>query len=295
MPAPPGAASASVCLAAPAKINLFLRVVRRRPDGYHDLVSLMQKLALHDRVELAVTGTGITLTCPDSALPADEGNLAFRAAVAFLERTGLRVGIDIVLSKTIPIAAGLGGGSSDAATVLLGLNELCGLPLRQDDLLALGTRLGADVPFFLLPAPTALATGTGVILDPRPAPGPWWVVLVNPGFPVSTAWAYENLALTREGNPYMVGRVQAGGLSFQVGPGEWVGLGNDLEAVTAGRYPEIVAIKTELLTAGAVGALMSGSGPTVFGLFDEEQRAQAARSSLLQRHGPGVFLTHTLS
>jgi 4-diphosphocytidyl-2-C-methyl-D-erythritol kinase len=289
-------------IAAPAKINLFLQVTGRRPDGYHELVSLMQKLRLADTLVVQLIDGGVSLTCSDPDLPVDESNLAWRAAHHFFRETGCRCGATISLEKKIPVAAGLGGGSSDAASVLLALNHLCDSCLTEDELADLGFPLGADVPFFVRAAPAALARGIGERLTPAHCLHPGPVLLVNPGFPVSTKWAYENLALTSEGNPYILAPdsaylnngyfgsgsidIEAAGVSFFV---------NDLESVTIARYPEIGRIKESLLAFGARVALMSGSGPTVFGLFVQEHEAQAAFRHFRAIYSDSVFLTEPRS
>jgi 4-diphosphocytidyl-2-C-methyl-D-erythritol kinase len=282
----------AVVIEAPAKINLFLRVIARRPDGYHDLDTVMQKLALADRLELRLAAGRVRLVCPDSALPEDEGNLAYRAAILFLERAGIQEGVEIVLRKKIPIAGGLGGGSSDAAAVLRGLNRLFPSGISMKTLLELAIRLGADVPFFVAEENSVRATGIGERLRPAPPLQSCRVLLVNPGFPVSTRWVYENLALTRQINPYMLGRDQVHDnySEFQAS-GELLTARNDLEAVTIGRFPELSEIKKNLLEAGASVALMSGSGPTVFGLFREEASAAACYTAFARRYPENVFLT----
>ena len=191
-------------LRAPAKINLFLGITGRRPDGYHTLDTLMHKVDLQDEIVLDGQPEGLSLRCPDSDLPEDRGNLVLRAAELFLATFGGRCrqprpGVAITLRKNIPVAAGLGGGSSDAATTLLGLNEFlaCGCPATE--LAELGLRLGADVPFFLDSAPAARAGGIGEVLQPVPPLRNCCVLLVNPGFPVSTQWAFQTFALTKKG------------------------------------------------------------------------------------------------
>jgi len=283
---------------APAKINLFLKVTGKRPDGYHELDSLMQKLRLGDTLIVELVDRGISLTCSDPDLPIGEDNLAWRAARYFFSHTGWMGGARISLEKKIPVAAGLGGGSSDAAAVLLALNRLCGTGLSEEELAGLGFSLGADVPFFVRPAPAALARGIGERLSPVPGLPPGPVLLVNPGFPVSTKWAYENLALTSEGNPYILAPDSAPLSNGYFGPGpidikttEAAVFANDLESVTIGRYPEIGRIKESLLGFGARIALMSGSGPTVFGLFVRELEAQAALRYFRAIYSDAVFLT----
>ena len=278
----------SLRLLAPAKINLFLRVIGRRPDGYHTLSMLMQKLALFDELVLERAADGLELRCPQGGAPEGPENLAFRAASLFFARTGLDFGLRITLEKRIPAAAGLGGGSSDAAAVLRGLNSMSGAPLDADALAALALELGADVPFFVHPAPAALAEGVGEILTPAEPLRDRTVLLVNPGFAVSTAWAYRNLDLTGAGpNDTFAGSPAGGGLGVNHS------LVNDLEGVVTTRHPVIAEIKAALLQEGASATLMSGSGPTVFGLFPDPARAaEAAR--VLQTRFARVFLVEPL-
>ena len=277
---------------APAKINLYLKIVARRPDGYHEIDSLMQKLALVDVLRICRGEKGIHLSCPGSDLPADEGNLAFRAARFFFDHTGLDADADIVLEKKIPVAAGLGGGSSDAAAVLKGLNRLYQTGLKEAELAALASPLGADVPFFVREFTAAHATGIGDRLQEAEPLSDCQVVLVNPGFPVSTRWVYGNLALTSGGNPYILARgretetdcvAKSHDLSAE--------FDNDLEAVTIKRYPVIDDIKPELRQTGADRVLMSGSGPTVFGLFYDPESAARAYGALSRRYAENVYLT----
>ncbi|MDT8334844.1 MAG: 4-(cytidine 5'-diphospho)-2-C-methyl-D-erythritol kinase [Desulfurivibrionaceae bacterium] len=286
---------------APAKINLYLRVKGRRPDGYHELESVMQKLVLADFVRVAVDeGSGIALSCPAAGLPEDDTNLAWRAARLFLDETGLERRVAITLDKKIPVAAGLGGGSSDAAAVLLVLNELLRSGLDEEALLKMAVRLGADVPFFIKDhCPAALAEGIGERLSPVAGIQNCDVVLVNPGFPVSTRWVFANFALTTNRNPYILapGKDSQSGIYFgpdeadflkRVGP---EGFFNDLEAVTIDRYPEIESIKNSMLAEGAMVALMSGSGPTVFGIFTDHRIAISCFEKFRSSYGKNVFLT----
>lgn len=285
---------------APAKVNLFLAVLGRRPDGYHDLVSVMQKLELYDRVHLRRSGPGISLHCSLPTIPADSRNLAWQAARHFFEQTGVKDDVCITLQKEIPVAAGLGGGSSDAAAVLLGLNRLCATGLTEEVLQAMAARLGADVPFFVAAMTTALARGTGTELSSIEAPRGYWLVLVNPGFAVSTRWVYDNLLLTSAGNPYTLpGYSNLPGYAaslldraFGHDNGD-PGLFNDLEAVTIGAHPLIRTIKEQLLRDGAFAALMSGSGPTVFGLFRQFEVAENSCKAFREIY-PDVFLVAPL-
>lgn len=289
----PSACHSCLSCQAPAKINLFLAIKGKRADGFHELETQMLKLALADRLHLAVQERGISLSCPESGLPTDQDNLVYRAAAAFLAALAGGKGIRIVLEKKVPVAAGLGGGSSDAAAVLRGMNTLFGAPFSQEQLVELARPLGADVPFFVVDCSAAWATGIGDRICPAPIPVEGWIVLVNPGFSVSTKWVYENFTLTTGGNPYILGRAFEHAGKSCPGSGE-VTLYNDLETVTMGKYPLLGVLKQELLADGAYGALMSGSGPTVFGLFKDEAMARKSAAGFAERFGRNVFVTRPL-
>ena len=269
-----------LCVKAPAKINLFLRVTGKRPDGYHDLYSLMCPLALYDTLILTLGGRGIGIVCDHPGVPEDASNLAARSARLFLETAFAGnappvSGMTIHIEKNIPVGAGLGGGSSDAAAVLTALNDYFGQPLSTPALTALGARIGADVPFFILGAP-ALAKGIGDRLDPFPHLTPWTALLVYPNEAVSTAWVYKNLNLRLTKDEKKLSKFNFDGRFFNVDEH----LVNDLEPVTARAFPVIKGIKRLLLAHGAAGAMMSGSGSTVFGLFADHQRAISACTAL---------------
>lgn len=283
----------TVSLQAPAKVNLYLKITGRRADGYHLLATLMQKISLYDHIDLELRDSGITLACPENDLPEDESNLAFQAAWVFLERLREKghksnSGVAITLRKKIPVAAGLGGGSSDAATVLKGLNQLFSYPFEVHELLEMGLSLGADVPFFVIEHPAAWATGIGERLQQAEPLSGYGILVVNPGYSVSTRWVYENFALTVGENKNNLKYLQKPetGEEWQskldsrgFRPDEMV---NDLEMVTLSHYPGIEKLKSHLVRCGAEAALMSGSGPTVFGLFvkDELERASACEEKL---------------
>jgi len=273
---------------APAKINTCLHVLGKRADGYHDLAMLMQPITLFDRISLTVSpGDGVSVRCPGVELPPGADNIVVRAARALLEHVGETRQVEIDVDKQIPVAAGLGGGSSDAATVLSGLNALCGFGVDNVTLRRLAVRLGADVPFFLFGG-AAWATGIGDVLEPVPAMPSVWYVLVNPGIAVSTAWVYGNLGLTSPGD---VARLR----EFPQTTEALVRLlYNDLERVTLRQYPEVAAVKQALSACGALGTLMSGSGPTVFGVFDAESAARAAARQLEADSTWRVFVTRPL-
>lgn len=261
---------------SPAKVNLFLKVLGKRPDGYHELATLMQPVSLFDELEISVSdGEGVAVVTDSAEAPGGEENLASRAARTFIQATAMRRRVEISLRKVIPVGAGLGGGSSDAATVLMALNEMTGIWLPDGALMEMAARLGSDVPFFILKGP-ALAGGRGEKLKRVRLPELHYV-LINPGFHVSTAWVYSSLGLTKE--------IENNNLlySYEVPAspeGVAAALANDLEAVTEGQYPGISGLKEKLKGAGALGALMSGSGPTVFGVFRSRDEAQRAHDAL---------------
>ncbi len=268
---------------APAKINLFLKITGQRADGYHELQTLMQKLTLHDQLELTLEQEqGVRLSCPNSDLPVNEGNIVYRAAELFFTETGRdNQGVSIVLKKNIPVAAGLGGGSSDAAAILLGLNRLTGSNCTRPQLAAMALRLGADVPFFVHnDMSAAWATGIGEQLEPAIGLKGFRVLLVNPGINVSTKWVFETFALTAtKKNDILSGsqkeKTDTIDMDFCSQPFHPDDLYNDLERVTAEQFKIIKSIRLEMLTAGADGAMMSGSGATVFGLFSQQRSPQA--------------------
>ena len=276
---------------APAKLNIRLKITGKRPDGYHELVSIMVPVSLLDFIEIRKKkAPGIDLSISGLPLPQDESNLVTRAAQAFFRGTGLQEGLSVKITKNIPVAAGLGGGSSDAAATLLLLNELYSTPLSEGDLRGLALQLGADVPFFLLCEP-CLATGIGEILEPL---GKWpelWYVIVSPQLPVSTAWVYQNyrMKLTREEYPFIKKQLKRDSLPVsQI-------LENDLESVTSEKFPIIRTIKKLLMENGAEGALMSGSGSSVFGVFGSLEKAQFTRDRLALKNVGDVFLATTYS
>lgn len=244
----------------------------------------MQKLELSDTIKLQVIEAGISLRCPDSTLPVNSENLAWQAAALFLEETKIKKGIEIELIKKIPVAAGLGGGSSDCAAVLKGMNILFSAGLSQQKLMKMAYSLGADVPFFIADPSAAWATGIGEKLSEAELRDRCWLVLVNPGFSVSTKWVYQNFALTTKDNPYILDRLLLYRNLCQ-------NLFNDLESVTLKKYPEVATIKKKLLTCGADAVLMSGSGPTVFGVFQDEKTAQRCINYFQPFLGKNVFLT----
>ena len=285
---------------APAKINLRLRVVGRRADGYHLLDSIILPVSLYDEIEIrkrrmagAKTKSAdelIEISCDDPAVPAGEENLAYRAAQLIMKKSGAAQAVHIHIRKRIPLGAGLGGGSSDAAATLVGLSRLLNLHLPVAKLEQIALLLGADVPFFIRARP-ARARGIGERLSPLSGLPRMWCVIVYPGFPVSTAWAYRNLApkLTK---PIVNTSITTSLKSFEKLSSL---LENDLESVTLKRYPEIAVLKQKLLREGAPRVLMSGSGSSVFGIFASRGAALSAFERLRKEKGARAFLVHVLS
>jgi 4-diphosphocytidyl-2-C-methyl-D-erythritol kinase len=260
---------------SPAKINLFLQVTGKRPDGYHELFSLMCCVSLFDSISLQFGTQKIEVESSHPHLPLDETNLAHKAAVLFFKTLGLKDGVKISIEKSIPVAAGLGGGSSNAASVLSGLNQHYAYPFSTDQLMSLGLSLGADVPFLLFQNP-ALASGIGEKLEPYPKRLPYSVIIVYPGFRVSTAEVFQNLNLRLTNCKKKFTKISL----MKTGYDASLHLCNDLEAVTVPKYPEIKSVKEQLIKLGALGALMSGSGPTVFGLFSDQEKAGRASRAI---------------
>jgi 4-diphosphocytidyl-2-C-methyl-D-erythritol kinase len=277
-------------LQAPAKINLGLHVLRKRPDGFHEIETIMQMVSLFDDLVMEEGENGIQVVTEQADLPSGKENLVYRAAELLSRETGRTLSARIRLIKRIPIAAGLGGGSSDAAAALVGLNRLWGLRLPTERLMEIAGKIGMDVPFFLF-SPTALGRERGEILERLTPPSPpFWILLVNPQFNVSTKWAYEGLklGLTIKNKHISIRRFTI----TAVGNGS---LENDLEEVTFKEHPVLQEIKDSLKRYGALEALMSGSGPTIFGLFPDNDTAQEARQGLANRQDLRFFLVRTLS
>lgn len=274
--------ASTVTVYAPAKINLVLRILDRRPDGFHNLWSLMQTVGLEDEVTIQRSAghATIRLRCDLSVLSTDHTNLVHRAAAAVLNRSQQPAGLDILLTKRIPMGAGLGGGSSDAAATIIGLNRLLNLGWSTVDMTQVGQALGSDVPFFFS-APSAIVAGRGEQVHPVHITGRRWVVLVNPGFPVETKWAYQQLSTTRSGVEPLSGAHAALGKG---GILSWEQVlqvaANDFEAPVFLSHPVLQSIKQKLLARGAEAALLSGSGATVFGIFQDEAHALHASAAL---------------
>ncbi len=276
-----------------AKINLGLDVVRRLENGYHEVRMIMQTVGIHDVLTFKAAQSGIRITTDSGELPVGEDNLIYKAARLLTETGNVQEGVEIHLEKHIPIAAGMAGGSSDAAATLLGLNDLFSLGMSEERLRELGVRIGADVPYCIMGG-TALAEGIGELLTPLPPAPPCVLLIAKPDIQVSTKYVYEHLdAAGVWQHPDIDGMrlaIENGDLS-----GVTARLGNVLETVTAERYPVIGQIKEEMLAQGALGSLMSGSGPTVFGIYREEKQARQARETL-KRQGLArdLFVTYNV-
>jgi 4-diphosphocytidyl-2-C-methyl-D-erythritol kinase len=280
-------------LNAYAKINLALDVLYKRPDGYHEVAMVMQAVKLADTVALTNQPDDITLSINISGLPADGSNLATRAAALLKPYAAPGQGVHIHLDKHIPLAAGLAGGSADAAAVLKGLNCLWNLKLSMDELSKLAAKLGSDVPFCLYNG-TMLATGRGEVVEPLPPLAACYVVLAKPAVEVATAWGYQQfkpeLVMSRPDITAMRGCLSDGNLE-----GVARNLSNVFESVTIPAYPEIAKIKESMLAYGAMAALMSGSGPTVFGLVRSREEAEAIACRLKAEGVPEIFVAETVS
>lgn len=282
---------------APAKINLYLRITGRRADGYHLLDSVMVPVSLCDELEITTEHhhterrhePRILVTCDDPTLPTDDTNLAYKAAALFCREAGVAAEISIALRKRIPFGAGLGGGSSDAAAVLKSLNALFARLFSEQQLCALAVRLGADVPFFI-PCQPARVEGIGEILTSVPRLPSRWFVIVVPPFSVATPWAYRQFdELPPDAEPVSADLQH-------LAHGQWPPsscLVNDLERAVVPTHPTIQEIKERLLQAGADGALMSGSGSSVFGIFSCEEQAEKAVEAL--RAYGSTFLVNLLA
>jgi 4-diphosphocytidyl-2-C-methyl-D-erythritol kinase len=290
-------AETSLTVHAPAKVNLILRILDRRSDGYHNLWSVMHTVGLADEVRIKVTPTlpGIKLTCNTEKLSSDGSNLVSKAAAAVLGHAHLSVGLDLDLSKRIPMGAGLGGGSSDAAATILGLNQLLKLGWSRAKMAEVGQALGSDVPFFLF-APSAIVSGRGETVRQVTIEGSRWIVLVKPPFGVETKWAYQELASVRTSVRPLSEQHAAMDRGTRLTWSELAAaVENDFEAPVFAKHPYLQQLRRALLNLGARIALLSGSGATVFGLFEEESAARNARARLEGSQELQVFVVPTCS
>jgi len=291
----PQSSPSEITVFAPAKINVTLRILDRRPDGFHNLWSVMQTVGLDDEVQikLRTDRQDIRLRCDAAQLAADKSNLVYRAAIEMLARAQQSIGLDIELRKRIPVGAGLGGGSSDAAATIIGLNHLLQLRWSPAQMAEVGQSLGSDVPFFLF-APSAFVAGRGEAVRPVVVEGARWVMLVNPGFGVNTKWAYQELAATRSAvTPLSLAQRELDRQS-RVNWAQLIAAAeNDFEAPVFAAHGELREIKRSLQAHGAEIALLSGSGATVFGVFADEARARLAQAQFVSETAMKVFVVPT--
>jgi 4-diphosphocytidyl-2-C-methyl-D-erythritol kinase len=277
-------------LESPAKVNLRLEVLRKRKDGYHEIRTIFQKISLYDTIRFSLKkDRGISITTNQSNLPIGRSNLVYQAAEGILSRSSYRDGVSIHIDKKIPLGAGLGGGSSNSATTLKALNHFFEVGLSIKEMMTIGVQIGADVPFFFLNE-GAIGTGIGERLKEIALPVLWYV-LIYPNFEVSTRWAYQNFRLTKKKYRFKI-------QEFLTTPEEISKLlMNDLEDVVSKSFPQIDLMKKILISAGAMGSLMTGSGPTVFGIFSDKEDALKAYKKITYRiRGTGwlVLKAHSL-
>lgn len=278
-------------LQAFAKINLGLDVLGKREDGYHEVRMIMQTIRMYDQLDMRKSvEPGIHLTTNKKYIPVDENNLVWRAAKLMMDTCGIMEGVSIHLHKVIPVAAGMAGGSSDAAATLVGMNRLFHCGLSKEKLMELCVQIGADVPYCVLRG-TALAEGIGEKLTVLPPMPDCWILIGKPGISVSTKYVYTTLDLNTD-----TVHPDIDGMKKALEDGNLYGItermGNVLQDVTIPAYPEVERIKEQMKALGAVNAMMSGSGPTVFGIFDNEEKAQKACQKLRESGScQQVFLT----
>jgi len=323
-------------LESPAKVNLRLEILKRREDGYHELRTVFQKISLHDTLSFSLRkGRGVSITADHPKLPVGKKNLVYRAVQSMLKVSGYRGGVHVEIEKRIPLGAGLGGGSSNAATTMKALNQLLEMNLPEKELMRMGLEIGADVPFFFLES-AAIGSGVGERLKKVKLPNLWYV-LIYPNFEVSTRWAYQNFVLARsagrnirfrdgaekhrsgstlnlrpelsprgKSQPSGYGAERLTKQQFHINLHKFLKtpdgisriLLNHLEALVSKKYPQIGIMKKALLSAGALGALMTGSGPTVFGLFQEAKSAARAYEKIrrmVRGKGWEVFRAHNIT
>lgn len=283
----------SLNLLSPAKINLRLEILSKRPDNYHEIKTIFHKITIFDKICLKrIPGNEIQLTIDDPAIPTDNTNLAVKAANLLFSYTGIKSGIKIDIKKIIPSGAGLGGGSSNAAITLIGLNRLLNLNISKQILTELAVKLGADVPFFLTDSSTAYATGIGEKINSIQTPNKLWFLVIFPGFTVSTKWAYNAInkynLLTKSTKNNIIYNY-----TLDINTVKSL-LYNDFELVVNKQHTEVPEIKKKLLKLGALGALLSGSGSSVFGLFQDKASAENASVSFQADLKQKIFIAQSL-
>jgi 4-diphosphocytidyl-2-C-methyl-D-erythritol kinase len=282
----------SLTLQAPAKVNLRLDVLRKRSDGYHDLRTMMERVSIHDEIQIRIVEKGLFVQCDNEEVPEDEDNIAFRALKEILAYSSRNVGVEVYIKKNIPVASGMGGGSSNAAAVIKGINHLLKLKLSKEKLIKIGAKVGADVPFFLFEGP-ALAEGIGEQLKKIRSMPKLLFLIVNPGIKVSTEAVYNRYNAEHQ---YVPPQEELPSI-YRTKKDVAKILSNDLEKVTIKEFPIIEEIKNELIKSGAIASLMTGSGPTVFGLFSDKIKLTQAFEKLARKRKDGwqVFMAENLA
>lgn len=280
-----------ILLEAHAKINLSLDVINKREDGYHNLKMIMQTVKLHDTIFIQKIPSGVEIDCVASFVPNNNTNIACKAAEAMISKYNLNAGVKIKIDKRIPVAAGLAGGSSDAAAVIKGINSLFKLGIGEKELMEVGSTIGADVPY-CIKGGTALAEGIGEKLTQLPLLSDIPILIIKPKIGVSTAWVYKNLNLDnvicRPDTESIITAIKNKDIRFIA-----KNMQNILESVTIQKHPIIESIKNSMLEKGAIGSMMSGSGPSVFGIFDDMDKAKKA-FEIMKKSMNECILTHTL-
>jgi 4-diphosphocytidyl-2-C-methyl-D-erythritol kinase len=280
-------------LPSPAKINLYLDVLDKRDDGYHNILSVMHKIGLCDQIFLYNTGGGIEVTCDDPDVPKGRENLAYRAAELLIGKLRISYGIGIKIVKKVPVGGGLGGGSSNAATVMLGLNEMWKLGLNRRELAGLGAEVGSDVPFFILGGNSAVVKGKGDQIIPVSCAKSLWFLLLNPRVKVSTKYAYDLLDATgRLTKPAGSAKLLVSALECADCPGIERNMYNIFEEVVLRRHPVVTEVKSLVRSAGIRTVLMSGTGSTVFGMVQHREEAVLAKAKIKEA-ACNVFVART--
>jgi len=276
-----------------SKINLTLNILSRREDGYHEIETIMQSINLADQVIITKEKEGIKIKCNHPEVPVNANSLAYRSAEKIINRYGIKKGVKIEIEKKIPLASGLAGGSANSATILIGINKLFSLNLSNEDLRGIGEELGMDVPFFIQNG-TALAYQRGEKLIPLSSINPpLWMIILNPGFNISTNWAYNNLDLDsikrEKNNTKAMLKALKEGKSQEIAKN----LFNSFESLIIKKYPEVGRIKNRLIEEGVLSALMSGSGPTVFGITQNKEEALKIYEKLKPEYKL-IWVVHTI-
>jgi len=282
--------------AAPAKINLYLEVLKKREDGFHQIETLFERISIKDKLSIEEVSRETVVECQDPGVPTGEDSLLFRSIKLFTEKSQSTSKFRVSVEKNIPIGAGLGGGSTDAATVLMGLNEISGFPLEKEDLLEMARRLGSDVPFFIENSSFAIGTERGDVIRSLESEVKLWHVIINPPFELKTSSVYEKVPAFGLTKPGGVDRMFSAFLRENNINKISENLHNDLQTIVLRDFPSLGKVFTHLKEEGAQGVLLSGSGPTVFGLFSEEKAPQAAeklRKIFTERDAWRIYIAHT--